>query len=266
MHLSYRIIIGLVLGVAAGLIAGPLYAPFLKMWVAPIGTLFINLIKMIIVPVVLASVICGTAALGDVKRLGRLGAKVMSFYFITTASAVALGLLLTHLMQPGKGLILPTGEKVVAKEAPAISQLFFNIVPPNPFQAMVNADVLQVIVFALIIGIGITLAGERAKPVEAFFSGLAAVTYKLIDLIMQLAPIGVFALIMPAVAVNGAKVLLPLASVIAVVYIGCLLHMTFVYSGLVSILGGMSPARFFKGVFRQCWSLFPPAAVVQRCR
>lgn len=249
MHLSYRIIIGLVLGVAAGLIAGPLYAPFLKMWVAPIGTLFINLIKMIIVPVVLASVICGTAALGDVKRLGRLGAKVMSFYFITTASAVALGLLLTHLMQPGKGLILPTGEKVVAKEAPAISQLFFNIVPPNPFQAMVNADVLQVIVFALIIGIGITLAGERAKPVEAFFSGLAAVTYKLIDLIMQLAPIGVFALIMPAVAVNGAKVLLPLASVIAVVYIGCLLHMTFVYSGLVSILGGMSPARFFKGVF-----------------
>lgn len=249
MHLSYKILIGLVLGVIAGLVAGPASAPLLKVWVAPVGTFFINLIKMIIVPVVLASLICGAAALGDVKKLGRIGAKVMTFYLLTTAFAVSLGLFLGQIMQPGKGLVLPAGAKVAAKEAPPISQVLVNLVPANPFQAMVSADMLQVIVFAIFIGVGITLVGERAKPVEAFFDGLAEVTYKIIDVIMNFAPIGVFALIMPVVAVNGPKVLLPLASVIAAVYIGCLLHMAVVYSGSVSILGGMSPVRFFKGIF-----------------
>lgn len=249
MHLSYKILIGLVLGVIAGLVAGPSSAPLLKVWVAPVGTFFINLIKMIIVPVVLASLICGAAALGDVKKLGRIGAKVMTFYLLTTAFAVSLGLFLGHLMQPGKGLVLPAGAKVAAKEAPPISQVLVNLVPANPFQAMVSADMLQVIVFAIFIGVGVTMVGERAKPVEAFFDGLAEVTYKIIDVIMTFAPIGVFALIMPVVAVNGPKVLLPLASVIAAVYIGCLLHMAVIYSGSVSILGGMSPVRFFKGIF-----------------
>ena len=249
MHLSYKILIGLVLGVIAGLVAGPSSAPLLKVWVAPVGTFFINLIKMIIVPVVLASLICGAAALGDVKKLGRIGAKVMTFYLLTTAFAVSLGLFLGQIMQPGKGLVLPAGAKVAAKEAPPISQVLVNLVPANPFQAMVSADMLQVIVFAIFIGVGVTMVGERAKPVEAFFDGLAEVTYKIIDVIMTFAPIGVFALIMPVVAVNGPKVLLPLASVIAAVYIGCLLHMAVIYSGSVSILGGMSPVRFFKGIF-----------------
>jgi Na+/H+-dicarboxylate symporter len=249
VHLSYKILIGLVLGVIAGLVAGPASAPLLKVWVAPIGTFFLNLIRMIIVPTVLASLICGAASLGDVKKLGRIGAKVMVFYLATTAFAVSFGLLLGNLMQPGKGLILPTGAKVAPKAAPAISEVLVNLIPSNPFRSMVNGDMLQVIVFALFIGVGITMVGARAKPVEAFFDGLAEVTYKIIDAIMMVAPIGVFALIMPVVAVNGPKVLLPLASVIAAVYIGCLLHMAVIYSGAVTILGGMSPARFFKGIF-----------------
>jgi len=249
MQLSYKILIGMVLGVVAGLAAGPTSAPFLKIWVAPLGTLFINLIKMIIVPVVLASLIVGAAALGDIKKLGRVGAKIMSFYLLTTAFAVSFGLLLGVIMQPGKGLVVPAGTKVAAKVAPAISDVLVNIVPTNVFSAMANADMLQVIVFAIFIGIGITLVGEKAKPVEAFFDGMAEVTYKIIDVIMSLAPIGVFALIMPVVAVNGPKVLLPLATVIAAVYLGCILHMVVVYSGTVALLGGISPVRFFKGVF-----------------
>lgn len=249
MHLSYKILIGLVLGVIAGLVAGPASAPLLQVWVAPIGTFFINLIKMIIVPTVLASLICGAASLGDVKKLGRIGVKVMAFYLLTTAFAVSLGLVLGNLMQPGKGLILPTGAKVAPKAAPAISEVLVNLIPANPFKAMVNGDMLQIIVFALFIGVGITMVGARAKPLENFFDGLAEVTYKIIDVIMMLAPIGVFALIMPVVAVNGPKVLLPLASVIAAVYIGCLLHMAVVYSGAVTLLAGMSPVRFFKGIF-----------------
>ena len=249
MHLSYKILIGLVLGVVAGLIAGPGSAPLLKVWVAPVGTLFINLIKMIIVPVVLASLIVGAASLGDVKKLGRVGAKIMTFYLLTTAFAVSFGLMLGVLMQPGKGLVIPAGAKAAAKTAPPLMDVLVNIVPTNAFQAMAKADMLQVIVFAIFIGIGITMVGERAKPVEAFFDGFAEVTYKIIDAIMKLAPIGVFALIMPVVAVNGPKVLLPLATVIAAVYIGCILHMVVVYSGAVSLIGGISPMRFFKGIF-----------------
>lgn len=249
MHLSYKILIGLVLGVVAGLIAGPGSAPLLKVWVAPVGTLFINLIKMIIVPVVLASLIVGAASLGDVKKLGRVGAKIMTFYLLTTAFAVSFGLMLGVLMQPGKGLVIPAGAKAAAKAAPPLMDVLVNIVPTNAFQAMAKADMLQVIVFAIFIGIGITMVGERAKPVEAFFDGFAEVTYKIIDAIMKLAPIGVFALIMPVVAVNGPKVLLPLATVIAAVYIGCILHMVVVYSGAVSLIGGISPMRFFKGIF-----------------
>ena len=249
MHLSYKILIGLVLGVVAGLIAGPGSAPLLKVWVAPVGTLFINLIKMIIVPVVLASLIVGAASLGDVKKLGRVGAKIMTFYLMTTAFAVSFGLMLGALMQPGKGLVIPAGAKGAAKTAPPLMDVLVNIVPTNAFQAMAKADMLQVIVFAIFIGIGITMVGERAKPVEAFFDGFAEVTYKIIDAIMKLAPIGVFALIMPVVAVNGPKVLLPLATVIAAVYIGCILHMVVVYSGAVSMIGGISPVKFFKGIF-----------------
>ena len=249
MHLSYKILIGMVLGVVAGLIAGPTSAPLLKVWVTPVGTLFINLIKMIIVPVVLASLIVGAAALGDIKKLGRVGAKIMTFYLFTTAFAVTFGLFLGAIMQPGKGLVIPAGAKVAPKAAPPISDVLVNLVPTNAFVAMGKADMLQVIVFAIFIGIGITMVGSRAKPVADFFDGLAEVTYKIIDVIMNLAPIGVFALIMPVVAVNGPKVLLPLATVIAAVYIGCIIHMVVVYSGAVSVLGGITPVRFFKGIF-----------------
>ena len=114
---------------------------------------------------------------------------------------------------------------------------------------MANLDMLQVIIFALFLGIGIALVGEPAKPVENFFSGLSAVMCKIIDIVMQIAPIGVFALIMPVAALNGTKCLLPLATVIVTVYLGCIFYMAVVYSGAVSILGGMSPARFFRGVF-----------------
>ena len=138
---------------------------------------------------------------------------------------------------------------VQAKEAPALSSVLVNMVPTNPIQAMANADMLQIIVFALFLGVGITLVGQRAKPVENFFDGLAEVSYKIVGLIMEFAPIGVFALIVPVVAANGPKVLLPLASVIVAVYIGCILHMAITYGTAVYALGHMSPVRFFKGIF-----------------
>lgn len=250
MHLSTKILLGLILGVATGLIGGSDMLPFAKAWIAPFGTLFINLIKMIIVPVVLASLVVGSASLGDVKKLGRVGLKTMVFYMVTTAMAVTLGLFLGVVMNPGKGLSIPIANAVMqAKEAPPLSSVLVNMIPTNPIQAMANADMLQIIVFAIFLGVGITMVGQRAKPVENFFDGLAEVSYKIVELIMEFAPIGVFALIVPVVAANGPKVLLPLATVIVAVYIGCLLHMAITYSFSAYFLGGMSPLTFFRGVF-----------------
>jgi len=248
MHLSIKILIGLILGIIGGLIAGPTAVPWMKVWIAPIGTIFINLIKMVIVPVVLASIVAGVASIGDIKKLGRVGIKIMVFYLATTAFAVAIGLMFGTLMQPGKGLTIPAGAKAASKLAPPLQDVLVNIIPSNPFVAMEKGDMLQIIVFAIFLGIGITMVGAKAKPVEDFFNGLAEVTYKIIDMIMSFAPYGVFALMMPVVAVNGPKVLLPLASVVAAMYIASIVHAVVVYSGTVATLGGMSPVKFFKGI------------------
>lgn len=248
MHLSTKILVGLVLGVIAGLIAGPDNVEFIKMWIAPIGTLFINLIKMIIVPLVFASLVVGAASLGDVKKLGRIGGKTMAFYLITTGFAVAIGIAMSLILNPGLGLSLPADVVYKGKEAPSIMSVLVNIVPTNPIQAMGSGDMLQIITFALFVGVGITMVGDRAKPVNDFFDGLAEVTYKIVNAIMLVAPYGVFALILPVVAENGPKVLIPLAKVIGAVYIGCLVHMALTYSGIVSVLGRMSPVKFFKGI------------------
>ena len=246
MHLSYKIILGMVLGLAAGVYAGPDSLPVLRVWVAPLGDLFVHLIKMVMAPVVLASLVCGAARLVEVKKKGGLGVKLVVFYLMTTALAVSLGIALAAAMRPGRGMISP----MVAAATPASVHVgLLNLAPGNPFHAMANLDMLQVIIFALFIGIGTALAGETAKPVEDFFSGLSAVMYKITDLIMQLAPFGVFALVMPVAALNGTKSLLPLATVIVTVYLGCILYMAVVYSGAVSILGGMEPVRFFRGIF-----------------
>lgn len=249
MHLSNKILIGLVLGVIAGLVAGPENVGFIKKWIAPIGTLFINLIKMIIVPLVFASLVVGAASLGDIKKLGRIGAKTIVFYLGTTCLAVIIGIAMSLILNPGVGLKLPANAVYKGKDAPPLMDVLVNMVPSNPIKAMETGDMLQIIVFALFVGIGITLVGQRAKIVESFFDGFAEVTYKIVNIIMSVAPYGVFALIMPVVAANGPKVLIPLASVIGAVYIGCLLHMGLVYSSALSILGRMSPMKFFKGIF-----------------
>ncbi len=248
MNLSNKILIGLVLGVVAGLVVGPEGLGFVKKWIAPFGTLFINMIKMVIVPLVLASLIVGASSLGDVRKLGRIGGKTVSFYLLTTAVAVVIGIVMSLALSPGSGLQLPANAVYKGKAAPPLMDVLVNMVPTNVFQAMLNADMLQIIVFALFVGIGITLVGQRAKPVESFFDGLAEITYKIVGVIMAFAPIGVFALILPVVAANGPKVLIPLAKVITAVYIGCLLHMGITYSTILKLVANFSPVRFFKGI------------------
>ncbi|SHM64549.1 Na+/H+-dicarboxylate symporter [Caldanaerovirga acetigignens] len=246
LSITTRILIGLVLGIIVGLFftSSPGTA---STYIKPFGDLFLNLIKMIIVPLVLSSLVVGAASTGDVGKLGRIGIKTLAYYLLTTAFAVTLGLILGNILDPGLGMTLPSDAKVEVSKAPSIVETLLGIVPTNPIKAMADTNMLQIIVFAIFIGIAITLVGEKGKPVLNFFDSLAEISYKIVAIIMEYAPIGVFALIVPVVAANGPAVLLPLLKVIITVYIGCALHAGLVYSTLVWLFARMNPIKFFKG-------------------
>jgi len=247
MKLTAKILIGLVAGIVAGLLLGG--APEIATkFIAPFGTLFLNLIKMIIVPLVFSSLVIGAASMGDIKKVGRVGGKTIGFYLITTAVAATLGIILANIIVPGKGLIILENVSIEASQAPPLVDTLLGMIPSNPLQSLVNGNMLQIIVFALFIGISITAIGPKGKTLFNFFDSFAEVMYKITAFVMNLAPYGVFALIVPVVALNGPSVLLPLGKVIAAVYLGVILHSLIVYSSLVKIFGKMSPLKFFKGI------------------
>lgn len=250
MNLSIQILIALILSVMAGLAAGPDMLPFINQWIAPIGTIFINLIKMMIVPVVFCSLIVGVTSLGgDGKKLGRISIKTIALYMLTTALALVIGLVVAGVIHPGVGLEIVGKAAPKVKEAPTLMQVLVNMVPTNPIASMAKADILPVIIFALFVGVGITqVGGDRTNPLINFFDAAAEVCYRIIAMIMRFAPIGVFALLLPVVCKNGPKVLLPLLSVIACSAIGSMLHCVLVYSSLASVGGGISPLKFFRGM------------------
>ncbi|MBR4959041.1 MAG: dicarboxylate/amino acid:cation symporter [Phascolarctobacterium sp.] len=249
MNLSTKILIALGLGIIAGLQLGAEGAGFAKAWIGPLGTIFMNLIKMVIVPLVFSSLVMGVCGLGDVKKLGRIGIKTIALYLITTAFAIALGIAFGVLVEPGAGLNLSTeGLKVATKTAPPIMKVIIDIFPTNPLGAMVKANMLQIILFALFIGVGIVAVGEKAEAFKNTIDGLAEVCYKMVGIIMSFAPFGVFGLITPVVAANGPAVLLPLLKVIICVYAGCAIHAFVVYGAMVAVMAKKSPMEFFRGI------------------
>lgn len=247
LSLTTKIFIGLALGIVVGLFlqSAPDVA---STYIKPFGTLFLNMIKLIIVPLVFSSLIVGTCSLDDVRKLGRIGGKTVAYYMLTTAFAVTIGLLLANLTNVGGGFSIPTDAKVDVTAAPNVIDTLINIIPSNPLKALVEGNMLQIIAFAIIIGIGIIGVGEKGKVLFNFFDAFAEVTYKIIGAIMHYAPIGVFALITPVVAVNGPAVLLPLLKLILVVYAGCILHAVVTYSTTIKLFAKANPFKFFKGI------------------
>ena len=240
----------MILSVCAGLVIGPEGLPFVNKWIAPIGTIFINFIKMMIVPVVTCSLIVGVTSLGgDSKKLGRISAKTICLYLVTTAVAIVLGFAVAGIIQPGVGLDIAGKVAPKVKEAPTFMQVLVNMVPTNPVDAMAKGQILPVIIFALLVGIGITQLDEkRSRFLMDLYDAGAEVCYKIIAMVMKFAPLGVFALLLPVVCKNGPKVLLPLLSVILAVAIGCTLQCILVYSTLASTMGGVNPVKFFRGM------------------
>jgi Na+/H+-dicarboxylate symporter len=238
-----QILVGLVLGVVVGMLFKSL-----ALGLAPVGALFLNAIKMLIVPLVFVSLVAGITAMSDSAKLGRISVKTIAIYLITTAFAVSIGLAFGTLFSPGEGMNMVASGSEEAKQAPSLVQILVGLVPTNPVTAFAEGNILQIIVFAIALGVSMNLVGEKAAPVVRLFDSLAEVFYKLTDLVMRFAPIGVFALIAGVVASHGIEVLLPLAGVIGVIYLASIAHMLLIYGGLIGGLARLSPLRFFRGI------------------
>ena len=244
-NLIWQIVGAFILAIITGLIFGE----HVKV-VQPLGDLFLRLIKFIIVPLILSTIIVGVTSTGDIKRLGRLGGKTITYYLVTSFIAISLGLLAGFIFSPGKGLeVKLSGEEVDVASSDGVVQTLLNIIPTNPIESLTNGDMLQIIFFAIFVGIGITIVGTKADPVKHFFDGFAEIMYKITGIVMTVVPIGIFGLLAPIVGEYGATVLLPLIKLIIAMLITCLLHIIIVYSVAVKTMGKMKMIQFLKGIF-----------------
>lgn len=250
-NLLTRILAGLVLGTIAGIVFGKDIA-----WVSPFGDLLVRLLKMIVMPVVIFTLVVGAASIHP-SRLGRIGVKALAWYMVTSAFAVAVGLVSGNLFKPGSGLILEGAAGAAGKtlKEPSLVDTFMSIVPTNPFTAITSDNILGVIFCALMFGMALAYLREHgeerirnaANTVFSFFDGCAEIMYKVVHWVLQYAPIGVFALIAVVFGKQGAEAFGPLAAITASVYAGLLAHLLVVYCGLL-VLYRMSPLQFLAKV------------------
>jgi len=249
LSLAIQIFIGLGLGIIAGLIFMAIGKADLAIaYVKPFGTIFLNLIKFIVVPIVLCSIICGVISMQDIRKVGSIGWKTVVYYMLTTACAVIIGLVFANIFK-GTFQVLQTSnlEYEVAQTTNFMDTLV-NIFPSNIITPLASATMLQVIVIALFFGFGIILAGEKGEPLAKVITSLNDVSMIIMELILKLSSIGVFCLITPVVAENGPAILGSLAMVLLTAYICYIVHMVVVYSTTVKTLGKVSPISFFKGM------------------
>lgn len=242
MKLWIKILIGLVLGAITGFIIGP-QAELLK----PIGTIFLNLITMIIVPLILASMTVGITSIHDPKKLSRVGLKTVGIYLTATIIAITIGLLTANLFNVGEGLALQAPAETVAK-APSIKDMLVGIIPKNPFTALTEGNILQVIVFAVFMGIAINFAGEKGKSLKHFFESLSDVMYRLTSIIMEFSPIGVFAIMAWVTGTFGVTLLVPLFKFLGAYYVACAIHVLIVFCGILKGMARLPLKQFFKGM------------------
>ena len=235
-----KIMTAMVLGLGAGVAMGPDAVLF-----KPLGDLFLNAIKMLIVPLVFCSLVSGVTAMNDSSKMGRVAIKSIAFYLTTGAVAITIGLLLGSFLAPGEGMNLVAPVTESAGKAPSMMDTLVATIPANPIMSMAKGDILQIIVFALFIGIAISGLGEKAEPVQKVIESAAEIMYRLTGMVMGFAPYGIFGLMAVVAGQNGLDVLLPLAKVIGSVYFGC----AFLVYGLYSFIlkaNGLSPRKFLK--------------------
>ncbi len=244
-----RVFVGLFIGIAIGLGLhyglGDKGKHIAETWFKPFGDAFVNLIRMLIVPLIVTTLVSGMVAMGDARRLGSLGIKTVALYLLTTFFAVWLGLAVATVFQPGAGLgeLISAGNSSVdtvanklAKAGDAqrsMTQYLLDIIPKNPIKAMAEGDMLAIIFFSIIIGVGILLSGEKGKPLGDVFDSASDVVMKVTMMIMELAPYGVLALMAWVMGVNGLGILVNMSKLAIALYLACILQIVFVYGGLI---------------------------------
>ena len=262
MSLAMQIFIALVLAIVAGLLMQK-YADFAQSYIKPFGTIFLNLVKFIVVPIVLFSIMCGIISMRDIKKVGSIGLKTVVYYLCTTAFAITIGLIGGNLFKGLFPKVATTDLTYEAAEATSFMDTIVNIFPSNFVSPMVEANMLQIIVMALLLGFAIIMIGEEknARVVNAC-NDLNDVFMKCMEMILKLSPIGVFCLLCPVIASNGPAIIGSLAMVLLAAYICYIVHAVVVYSIAVKAMGGLSPLEFFKGMLPAIMFAFSSASSV----
>ena len=238
-----KILIGLVLGVITGLILNK-QVEILSM----VGKAFIDLLKMLVGLIVFSSLVVGMCHISDPKKLGRIGLRTVLFYVATTIVAICIGLAIVLTVRPGVHLGIPIPNGHGSDGNLSLIDFLFAIVPSNPFAAFSEGNILQIIVFAILFALAISMAGERAKPVLGFIESLSEVMAKLTHVVMKFAPYGVFALMATTVGALGSKIILPLFWAIGCIFVACLLQVSIIFTLSLKYLAKLEIAPFFKGM------------------
>lgn len=249
--LTVKVLSGLVLGAIVGLLIN-LFAPGafenLNTYLfVPLGQIFLSLIKMLVVPLVLFSIILGTAGLGDPAKLGRIGFKTIAYFLITTTIAIVIGLGLAAVIKPGlAGDFDLENASFESEEAPSVADTLLSIVPENPIAAMTEGNMLQIIVFAVFVGLALTALGEKTKGVVKLIEQGNEIMMYLVGLVMKFAPYGTFGLIATAVGSQGFSAMKAMGSYMIVILAALLIHAAFTYGGTIAFLAKKNPIWFFK--------------------
>lgn len=250
LSLTTQIAIALVLAVVAGILLQD-YADFVNEYIKPLGNIFLNLLKFIVVPLVLFSIMAGILSMNDVSKVGRLGLRALLYFMFTTVIAVALGLVTSTLVKGFLPLIHVERDNNAAEiEIPDITIMdqIVNMFPENIMLPLTNMTMMQVIVIAIFFGVAMVHVGEAGEPARKLTLSANVVVSKVLSYIMALAPIGVFCMLTPVVVSNGPSVLGSYAALVVLGYFCFSVHAVCVYGSLVYLLGGLSPLRFFKAL------------------
>lgn len=237
-----RILGALVLGAIVGLLWGE-GATHIK-W---IGDIFIRLIRMLIIPLIFTTLVSGVLAMGSPRKLGAIGGKAILLYLATTAVAIVIGLTLGTILAPGAGIDLSGAQQQSLSHAQGLKETLYSIVPTNPVEALAKGQVLPVIFFSILLGIGIMMAGKKGERLGKLFNSAAEAVLAITHIVMETAPFGVFALIAWVAGTEGISALVNVAWLAVALYGGCLLHIVLTYGGIIKFGLGLNPVSFFRG-------------------
>ncbi|PKM19852.1 MAG: dicarboxylate/amino acid:cation symporter [Gammaproteobacteria bacterium HGW-Gammaproteobacteria-15] len=237
-----RVLGALLLGVTTGVLLGETATVF-----KPLGTLFINAIRMLVVPLVFFALISSITSLADNGKMQRLAFKTVGLFLLTALIASLIGLTVGSLVNWGDAVQL-TAAEIKPRDIPPVADVLTNLIPTNPLAAMVNGNILQIIVFAALVGIAINKIGEKAAPMKKVLLSGADIMYQITRMVLELTPLGVFGLMAWVVGNYGLDTLLPLGKFILAIYLACIIHIVFTYGGLVKLFGGMRLRDYFKAI------------------